>query len=93
MAISAHVLVGALPFCLWGRLEGFPNLLLAALVAWAGSWCLASFFGPAAMVGWLWIPLVILVTFKLCLGVGALVWAWHDGHTTWRYAVASPVAG
>jgi hypothetical protein len=57
MAISAHVLVGALPFFLWGRLEGFPNLLLAALVVWAGTWSLASFFDSAAMVGWLWIPL------------------------------------
>jgi hypothetical protein len=26
-------------------------------------------------------PAGILVTFKLSLGVGALVWAWHDGHT------------
>ncbi len=86
MAISAHALIGALPFYLWGRLEGFPNLLLAAMVAWAGTGCLASFCNPSAGGDLPWIPVLVLLTLKLALGVSSLAWAWRAGHITWRYA-------
>lgn len=45
MAIGANLVVGALPVLLRGRLEGFPNVLLAGMCAWAGTWCLADFLG------------------------------------------------
>jgi hypothetical protein len=43
MAVSAHVLVGALPLLLRGRWEGFPTLLLASICSWAWTWLLVGF--------------------------------------------------
>ena len=88
LAISAHALIGALPLFLWGRLEGFPNMLLAAIVAWAGTWGLAGFCRPPDTGNLPWIPLLVLLAVKLCLGFTALGWGWRAGHITWRYAAS-----
>jgi hypothetical protein len=85
MALSAHALVGALPLFLWGRLEGFPNLLLAAMAAWAGTWSLASLLPPAGGGEALWLAMILLLAFKVCLAISGLVWAWSARQVTWRY--------
>ncbi len=85
MAISAHSLVGALPLFLWGRLDGFPNMLLAAMVAWAATWGLASAFPPPTGDALAWRPLGVLLVAKFGLGLAALLGARRAGHTSWRY--------
>jgi hypothetical protein len=85
MAVSACVLVGALPVCVWGRLEGFPNLLLCAIVSWAGAWglslCVATPEGQphpwAVALGWLAV--------KAIVAAWALARAWRRGYITWRF--------
>ncbi|MHC1767877.1 MAG: hypothetical protein AB9869_26995 [Verrucomicrobiia bacterium] len=85
MAFSANVLIAALPVLLWGRLEGFPTLLLASLVAWAWSSALATFAfqkDPFEWVGW---------TLAAFLGLKSAVAAWllrralRSGSITWRF--------
>jgi len=86
MAISAHALAGALPLFLWGRLQGFPNLLLGALVAWAITWGLTDRFSAAPEEGQGWTLLVAALAAKFILGLAGLVWAWRRGHITSRFA-------
>jgi hypothetical protein len=88
MAISASVLIGALPLFLWGRLEGFPNMLLAAILAWAGTWGLAGMCAPPPAGELPWIVPGILLPIKGVAGACALGLAWQRGHITWRYAAA-----
>jgi hypothetical protein len=87
MAVSAHVLIGALPLFLWGRLEGFPNMLLSAIVSWTAAWLLAGIIwvDPTGTEKWT----APLIWFGLKLGISgwALVKSWRAGQITWRYAV------
>ena len=86
MAISASALIGALPLFLWGRLEGFPNMLLAAILAWAGTWGVASFSNPPPSAELPWMALSTLLAVKLAAGFTALAVAWRARHITWCYA-------
>jgi hypothetical protein len=85
MALSAHVLVGALPLMLWGRLEGFPVLLLAGLSSWACTWILAMFLGGEEHQPGLWMGLGTVLALK-CVGtVLALAYSQKTGAITWRF--------
>ena len=86
MALSAHGLIGALPLFLWGRVEGFPNMLLAGIVAWAGTWGMASYLSPPEGGSPPWIPVLALLLVKWGAGFSALVCGLRAGHCTWRYA-------
>ena len=86
MALSAHVMVGALPLMLRGRLEGFPVVLLAGLSSWAWTWILAMFLGVEERPGWLWLMVGALLALKLAGAVLALVHSRRIGEITWRFA-------
>jgi hypothetical protein len=87
MAMGAYLVVGALPLFLWGRFEGFPNFLLAGVCTWAWLWLVGASLSPlpGQSPGWLWLPLTVLLAFKLGLAVWGLTWALRSGHTTWRF--------
>jgi hypothetical protein len=71
MALSAHLVAGALPLLLWGRLEGFPNLLLAGMGAWAGTWLLAGFLGTKEPGATHWIVAGVLLALKAGVAAAA----------------------
>jgi hypothetical protein len=87
MAVSAHVLIGAMPLFLWGRLDGFANLLLCGVVSWGSARWLYGITrsDPSGLEPWLgpsiWLGL------KLAVCVWALIRAGRAGHITWRFAV------
>ena len=91
MAISAHALVGALPLFLWGRFEGFPNLLLGGMCAWAGTWVLVGFLAPGDEPSWRWALAIGLLALKFGVGGGALWIGWSRGCFSWRYALGLAV--
>ncbi|MHB9008759.1 MAG: hypothetical protein ACYDC1_17750 [Limisphaerales bacterium] len=64
MTLGAQVAVGALPLLLWGRLEGFPNLLLSAIGTWAWLSILGSNLWADGEPGWRWAGLVGLLVLK-----------------------------
>jgi hypothetical protein len=86
IAISAQVGVGALPFFLAGRLQGFPNLLVVALLSWAWTWVLMIFLTVEGDPGWRWGMLLMLFAFKLMVAAGALVRGCRTSQITWRFA-------
>lgn len=90
MALSAHVLVGALPWFLSGRVEGYPNMLLSTLVSWTVPWVLLSSFSTADEAAPRWWPVVVWLAVKVVVTGWALWQALAGGHITWRYAVALP---
>jgi hypothetical protein len=94
MALGAHILVGVLPLFLWGRLEGFPNMLLAAIGSWVWVWLLAAFFklDDGQDPGWRWGVVALLLGVKLATAAWALVVGLHARHLTWRF-VMGLVAG
>ena len=87
MAASAQVAVGALPLILWGRFEGFPNVLLAAICSWAAAWMVAANLRVESNPGWHW----ALVGAVLALKLGGAAWACVrgllSGHVTWRFPI------
>lgn len=92
LAVSAHVLIGALPLFLWGRLEGFPNMLLCAIVTWAGAWMVAGMIWMDSATHGKWAAALVWLGCKLGISCWALVKSWRAGHITWRYA-AGVVSG
>ncbi len=88
MAISAHLLAGALPVLLRGRFEGFPTLLLASICAWAWTWLLTGFFNWEEVPGWSWLPVAALLAVKFGGAAWFLGRSCRQGQTTWRFAVA-----
>lgn len=84
--IGAHVMIGALPLLLTGRLEGLPTLLVPSLLAWMGTWQLAGYLGgegestPAVGV------VVALLTVKLLVATTGVVLAVRGGHLRLRSA-------
>jgi hypothetical protein len=88
MAVGASVGVGLLPLFLWGRLEGFPNLLLAAIGGWVWTWLLAGFFDlePGQEPGWRWGLVGLLLGLKLAASGWALGRGLRARHITWRFA-------
>jgi len=94
MVVGAHVVVGVLPLFLWGRLEGFPNLLLAAIGSWVWVWVLAAFFNlnEGQDPGWRWGLVGLLLGVKLATATWALVAGVRARHLTGRFA-AGLVAG
>jgi hypothetical protein len=94
MALGAHILVGVLPLFLWGRLEGFPNMLLAAIGSWVWVWLLAAFFklDEGQNPGWRWGVVGLLLGMKLATAAWALLTGLRARHLTWRFA-AGLVAG
>ena len=89
MAVGAQVLVGALPLYLWGRFEGLPNLLLAALGSWVWLVVLGInlFVGVEGDLGWRWTLVWVLLALKFAGAAWALVRGWRVGYTTWRFPV------
>ena len=88
MALSAHVLIGALPFLLRGRLEGFPVLLLTSLSCWAWTWVLAGFLGVEEHTGWRWTMVGALLVLKGGCAIVGLASSWRTGQITWRFPVS-----
>jgi hypothetical protein len=89
MALSAQLVAGALPIFLLGRLEGFPNLLLASISAWAVTWLMTGAFKPDPSH-----PVqnpVAFISLMLVLKAACTSWAlWRgqrQGHISWRFAV------
>jgi hypothetical protein len=91
MALSAHALIGALPLLLWGRFEGFPNMLLVAMCAWACTWILGANLNLEGDPGWRWAVVLGLLAFKWGAGGYAIWRACRSGHVTWRYGVGIAV--
>lgn len=87
MAISAHVLIGAMPLFLWGRLEGFANLLLCGVVSWGAAWWLHGITRSDASGTERWVAPMIWLGLKLAVCVWVLIRAGRAGHITWRFAV------
>ena len=85
MAISAFLLVGALPVFLWGRLSGFPNLLLTAMGTWTYLWILLTYLSPDGDPGPPWILLGLLIAAKLIAAIAGLLISLRSGHITWRF--------
>jgi hypothetical protein len=86
LAVSAHVLIGALPLFLWGRLEGFSNMLLCAIVSWAAAWLLAGIVWVDSTETAKWTAPLAWLGLKLGICGWALVTSWRAGQITWRYA-------
>lgn len=86
MAVSAHVLVGALPLFLWGRLEGFPNMVLCAMVGWLGPWFLTQCLDKGEGVADPWAIALGWLTVKVAVATWALTRSWRAGYITWRFA-------
>jgi hypothetical protein len=87
MAMGGFVLAGALPLFLRGRVEGFPNFLLAAICTWGALYLLNSNLGfdPAEPPGWrMWIILGLLAV-KLGVAATSLVMAARQNLVTWRF--------
>jgi hypothetical protein len=87
MAISAFLLVGALPILLSGRLSGFPNLLLAAMVTWTVLYLLLSQLSTEGDPGWLWFLLDSLIAAKLIAAFAGIVVSLCAGHISWRFPI------
>lgn len=68
MAVGAFLLVGALPFLLLGRFEGFGNFLLAAVCTWALCWGITAQFHveQGEQPGWRSTFLIVALSVK-CL--------------------------
>jgi hypothetical protein len=87
MAISGSLVVGVLPLFLWGRLTGFPNLLLSAICYWGALWSLMSQLTPEGQPGNLWVLLLVLLAAKFLAAGGGIVLSLRYGHITWKFAV------
>ncbi len=87
MSVSAYLMVGALPLLLWGRIQGFPNLLLTSICSWAMLWILLTNLSPEGAPGRLWILLSMLLAAKLITAAVGLALSLRSGHVSWRYPV------
>jgi hypothetical protein len=89
MVLGAFVLVGALPLFLWGRFEGFPNFLLAAVCSWGLSWALAVQLklDVSEEPGWRWWLLGGLLAVKISAALVAFVRGLTYNHITWKFPV------
>jgi hypothetical protein len=87
MVFSANLMIGALPVLLWGRLEGFPTLLLANLVGWSWTWVLSGFVHQDPAPDWLSWALGGLLTVKVAAALVMLLQCLRLGYVTWRFPV------
>lgn len=87
MIISAFLMVGALPVYLWGRFEGFPNVLLSAVCVWALVWALSASLSvePGEAPGWRAAVLGALLMLKFAAAAVGFILAVRQGHCTWRF--------
>jgi hypothetical protein len=85
MAFSASVMIAALPVLLWGRLEGFPTLLLASLIAWAWSCALAGFAFQKEASDWVGWALAAYLGLKLAVAAWSFRRSLRSGWITWRF--------
>jgi hypothetical protein len=88
MTVSAHAMVGALPLLLWGRLEGFPTLLLTYIVAWAGTWGLVEALDVEGDPGWHWWVMASLLAAKVGVAAWLLIRSYRNGHASARFVVS-----
>jgi len=88
MTVSAHAMVGALPLLLWGRLEGFPTLLLTYIVAWAGTWGLVQGLAVEGDPGWHWWVMASLLAAKFGVAAWLLARSYRNGHASARFVVS-----
>jgi hypothetical protein len=86
MVTSAYVFIGALPLYLWGRVEGFPNILLCGLVSWASAWVLGGIAWMDSHEIGRWTAPLVWLSLKLGVCGWALIKSWRAGHITWRFA-------
>jgi hypothetical protein len=85
MVFSASTIVAALPLLLWGRLEGFPTVLLASLVAWCWTLVLGAFVGQRPAPDWLTWALGALLVAKMAAAAWLLLRSLRQGYLTWRF--------
>lgn len=85
MAFSASVMIAALPVLLWGRLEGFPTVLLASLIAWAWSCALAGFAFQDYPPGWVGWALAAFLALRFIVAAWLLYASLRSGSVTWRF--------
>jgi hypothetical protein len=87
ITVGAFVVTGALPLLLLGRLEGFPNVLLASIGTWAVAWLLKRYLNveDGSTPGKLWVVLGLLLAAKFSIAAWAFAVAAIRGHTTGRY--------
>lgn len=88
MALSASLVAGGLPLLLAGRLEGFPNVLLTGLCAWAGVWSLAGFLDTNNPGTGHLVMAAVLIGLKFLIASCAAVAAWRRGFVTPRWIMA-----
>jgi hypothetical protein len=87
MAFSANILVAALPVLLWGRLEGFPTVFLATILAWCWSCVLGTFAYQKEPLEWVVWALGALLAMKLVAASWLMFRAYQQGQVTWRFPV------
>jgi hypothetical protein len=85
MVFSASAIVAALRLLLWGRLEGFPTVLLASLVAWCWTLVLGAFAGQRPAPDWLTWALGGLLVAKLAAAAWLLLRSYRQAYLTWRF--------
>lgn len=93
LPISLHVFVGILPFCLWGRMPGFPWSLLPMLLVYGllvnG---LRWFSGHSHYQELLFVSLVLLVIAKLIAAAWSFSTAIHRGLSSIQFALGYTAA-
>lgn len=89
MAVGAFLLVGALPFLLLGRFEGFGNFLLAAVCTWALCWGITAQFHveQGEQPGWRSTFLIVALSVKCLTALFGAYVGLRQGHTTWRFPI------
>jgi hypothetical protein len=85
MAFSASAMVAALPWLMRGRIEGFPNVFLATLVAWIWPALLTGLANPENPAAGRNAILGGLLVLKLTATIGLLTHAYRQGLMGWRF--------
>lgn len=86
MAIGANVAVGALPLILWGRFDGFPNLLLCGMASWTLPWLLNLSLRTPGTEDVRWGVVLGWGTLKIIVAGWALFHGLRTRSITWRFA-------
>jgi len=85
VAMSANVVVGALPIHLLGRAEGFTPLLVTSLPCWGAAWLLDSVLRPEEAPDRCWWLVGVLLLVKFAVAGWALVYALRSRVVNWNF--------